>query len=102
MIHILCTKTSSTNNGAGHVEVVEALLPAGTSAHLRNAKRWAAGHSAAAAGRLPLLRLFNAAPRSGRHLDALRLLTSNNAAVQELKGELQEKVLPLSIKSDQH
>ena len=54
------------------------LLSAGASAHIRNAKGWAAVHSAAAAGQLEVvLRLVaaGAAPRSRPDLDVLRLLT---------------------------
>ncbi len=60
------------------MEVVETLLAAGASAHIRNAKGWAPVHSAAAAGQLEaVLRLVaaGAAPRSRPDLDVLRLLT---------------------------
>lgn len=58
--------------------MVETLLASGASAHIRNAKGWAAVHSAAAAGQLEVvLRLVaaGAAPRSRPDLDVLRLLT---------------------------
>ena len=58
--------------------MVEALLGGAADATIRNAKGWAAVHSAAAAGHLEVvLRLVaaGAAPRSRPELDVLRMLT---------------------------
>lgn len=63
---------------AGHVDVVDALVGGGADATIRNARGWAAVHSAAAAGQLEaVLRLVaaGAAPRGRQELDVMRLLT---------------------------